>query len=770
MDNRLGRIAGVAAFGLMMGRLSRLIESGGSAPSWQLIMVASAFLGGVVWWLLRQTVSRARLAAGLFILGGTILFLRISSPENLVAGFIPTPDTVQTLSRELATSIDLIRFGIAPVSPTPGIMAILAGLMWIIGGLFMRGASEGPTMSMALPSLALYLEFAVMDRRRLTLGWMAAATTVIALAMVAVATERRIEAGRVRTEEGRPVPRQTRVTAIALASVIGFGAVAVTAAASDLVPPFGKLQLGPGNGYGPGYNGVSFDRLADLRQLVIERSNQVMFTAVLDANAPSASQIYWRMESLDDFDGAAWRPGGVVGGFFQPGRAGGNPDYAYRGSAQQIAARIKIDKLRSEVVPTAGIALDIEADEVNLSILRVAEDGSVIYQPGLNQDDEYVITALLPLERQDIGALASTPEGAFSPVFARAQEAGLFNYEPNTVRREQTRPEGLDRFVALPDGLPLAVRAEAVARTKGASTDFERAWLLQYWFRDSGEFSYSTSVSSGFGSLQLEQWLTDPTSLNYHVGYCEQFAASMAVLGRTLGIPSRVVWGFTPGQTQAQSDGTEIVVVRDNNAHAWVEMWMDGFGWVKFDPTPRGGGVLPSSVTAGFNPIAFLEAPTPPAANANRPNPFDRPNLLESELGGGALPERPGFPWGWLLVIPPAIAALGIVPWAKATRRRRRLARLRDGDITAAWHEMVDRLADLGQPIPPQETPLEFASRTDESLVSLASNYSAAVYGGRNGMATSSDLEIIEDWLRRRYEGGQRIRAAFNPRSLLRSD
>jgi hypothetical protein len=65
---------------------------------------------------------------------------------------------------------------------------------------------------------------------------------------------------------------------------------------------------------------------------------------------------------------------------------------------------------------------------------------------------------------------------------------------------------------------------------------------------------------------------------------------------------------------------------------------------------------------------------------------------------------------------------------------------------------------------------MEFARRTDDSLVSLATRYSAAIYGGRNGYASESDLRIAEDWLRRRYESGQRTKAIFNPRSLLDRD
>jgi hypothetical protein len=245
----------------------------------------------------------------------------------------------------------------------------------------------------------------------------------------------------------------------------------------------------------------------------------------------------------------------------------------------------------------------------------------------------------------------------------------------------------------------------------------------------------------------------------------------MAVLGRSVGIPSRVVWGFTPGRVEQQSDGTDVVVVRDNNAHAWVEMWMDGFGWVKFDPTPRGDGTLPESITAEFDPAPFLPPPgSQNSSTIDQPglfdsiDPRDRIDLSDNPVGDGTS----GFALNWVwLAIPLIIFVAWFIPLVKTVRRRRRVRRLRQGDITAAWDEIVDRLADLGSPVPAHQTPLEFAHATDRSLVPLASSYSAAIYGNRNGTADESDLDAIESWIKLRYETGARTRAAFNPRSLL---
>jgi transglutaminase-like putative cysteine protease len=770
MDNRLGRIAGIAAYGLMIIRLSRLLESGRDVPAWHLIMIASAFLGGVIWWLLAQTITSRRMATTLFAVAGLVLFLRIAVPRTLFGGFLPMPETFGPLVREMGGAIDLIRFGVAPVFPTSGVVAILSGLMWLTGGLFVWGASRGSTSAMVLPSLGLYIQFAVMDRLSAGRGWMAASAAVIGLSITALAMERRAEAGRVRNAEGHPIPRRTSTKAFVLAAVIALSSIVTASAGAGLVPLNGNFRWRVGSGYGPGGGGVAFDRLADLQQRIIQRSNAVMFTAVLDESAPPAGRIYWRMESLDVFDGTAWRPSGITTNFFEPGRAGGDSAHRYRGTSQQIAARVKIDKLRSEVVPTAGFAYELESDTVNTSVFQVTRDGSLIYQPGLNEGDQYVIEAVLPLSQADLGALATGPNGDLSPLFANATEAGAMDLNPAPVSGDTSRPVDIDRFLEMPVDVPVRVLTAALTRTVGATTDFERAWLLQHWFRDSGDFTYSTSVTTGHGSLDLERWLTDATSLNYRTGYCEQFAASMAVLGRALGIPSRVVWGFTPGTASLQSDGTEIIEVRDNNAHAWVEMWMDGFGWVEFDPTPRGDGSLPQSATAAFDPAEYLPPPNAPALNPDGLDLPGRPELPETDVPSGGFLGSNTTSLLWLVVLPAIATVLGMVPAIKSVRRRRRLARLRMGDITAAWDEIIDRLADLGQPIPAFQTPLEFAGSTDPTLIPLADHYSAAIYGGRSGMGIESDLLVAEDWLRRRYEGGQRARAAFNPRSLFDRD
>ena len=464
----------------------------------------------------------------------------------------------------------------------------------------------------------------------------------------------------------------------------------------------------------------------------------------------------------------AWRPSTAGAPYYTPRVAGGDPNYAYRGTTQTVGQRVFIEALNSQVVPIAGIAAVLDSDQLNPSSFQIAPDGSVIYQAKLGRGDQFQAAATLSIHNDDLGALASS-DGELTPMFAAAAEAGVFDVEAAPLPGDTSRPEDIDRLLALPEDFPETLTAVALERTLGATTDFERAWLLQHWFRDSGDFTYSTNVSTGHSSLELEDWLADPTSLNYRTGYCEQFANGMAVMGRILGIPSRVVWGFTPGEVTVV-DNQEVIEVRDNNAHAWVEMWMDGVGWVKFDPTPRGDGALPSSLTADFNPVVYLPPPSdlgPLDRSAEEFADEDNPFALDqtdNPIGDGSS----GFTISrWWLLIPGLVTIALITPILKSIRRRRRKRRLSDGDITAAWEEIIDRLQDLGSPVPAHQTPLEFATATDRSLVPIARSYSAAIYGGVNVTASQDDLNTVENWLKLRYEGGKRTRAALNPKSLF---
>jgi len=120
---------------------------------------------------------------------------------------------------------------------------------------------------------------------------------------------------------------------------------------------------------------------------------------------------------------------------------------------------------------------------------------------------------------------------------------------------------------------------DAARLTAKARSPYEATLVLERWFRSGGGFRYEEHppVSS-----------TNPPLVDFvevtRAGYCQHYAGAMAVMLRMLGIPSRVAVGFTAGTWKAG-----VWTVTDHQAHAWVEAWFAGFGWLAFDPTPGRG-------------------------------------------------------------------------------------------------------------------------------------------------------------------------------------
>ena len=110
---------------------------------------------------------------------------------------------------------------------------------------------------------------------------------------------------------------------------------------------------------------------------------------------------------------------------------------------------------------------------------------------------------------------------------------------------------------------------------------------IETWLRETGGFTYDESPPTPAGAPPLAHFVADGKR-----GYCQHFAGAMALMLRMLGVPARVAAGFTSGTYE---DGGWTVT--DHNAHAWVEAWFPGYGWLPFDPTP-GRGSLAASYSA----------------------------------------------------------------------------------------------------------------------------------------------------------------------------
>jgi transglutaminase-like putative cysteine protease len=770
----LGWLAALAAAGLALARLDRLLTAGLRGGAWQLVLVAAALLGGVATFTTLAWGIRLRWVVVVNLVGAMLAIFRVAVPDSLAGGILPIPSSLPAMGREFAFALELIRYGAAPVVASAGLLAVLAGVFWALGALAVGGLRRGKTWWAVLPALALYLQFATLDRRPPGRGWPAAFAAVAVLALLAATPGPK--GGRMRTADGRIVPR-TRTSLPVSFAVLGVAAaVAGSAALAAAVPETGLVNWRNQTLFGFGiYGGWSSNLFVGLQQQLVSQSDEPVFLARV-AGADSAD-LYWRILTLEQFDGVNWSPAELA--VRRPnGRDGWeSADLAFRGPTTTANQVVVIQSLRQNLLPVlySPTDLTIENSPLLQETFRVRADGSVKIDALTTEGLTYRVSSAVPTP--DYQALATRGE-SLSPIFARAAAAGLF---PGEAQPSDTTPlpDDFASYLDLPNDFPLTLRTLARRIGSGAATPFEAGLLLEAFFtRPASGFQYSVNVDTGHTALDLADWLLDPESRNYRTGYCEQYATAMAALARAGGIASRVVLGFAPGDVESDAGG-ELLVVRQRHAHAWVELWMRGQGWVRFDPTPRSDGITrPAVEDLGFDPITYV--PSPDQIDPNLANPLDGsgrdpfvPDTFPGDFGG-ALP-APGFalPGGALLVITLGLLAMvGLIPVIKAVRRRRRLRRLRSGDIAAAWEEIVDRLADLGSPVEPHLTPLENARAISPSMVPLANAFSEAAYSGQAQIGAAhlaqgvSSFAQTEAELATRHTIARRLAAAVHPSSL----
>lgn len=248
----------------------------------------------------------------------------------------------------------------------------------------------------------------------------------------------------------------------------------------------------------------------------------------------------------------------------------------------------------------------------------------------------------------------------------------------------------------MPEGVPASIRQLASRLTAGARSDGAKAVALtDYLARP--EFTYSLDAAPGSGYDVLETFL-----LKEHRGFCVQYATSLAVMARSVGIPSRVAVGFAPGK--AADDGWRVTM---HDLHAWTELYLADYGWVAFDPTPGIGRAATSANPEGEVGDAPA-TPTPKASETPEPKPTASRTTsppLQPEppatAAGGA--DVGGVLRGLALLLGLLVLALAPRGWRLHQRRLRlRPDAMRSGSAAAlaAWQEVRALVIDHGRPWP----------------------------------------------------------------------
>lgn len=699
----------------------------------------------------------------------TVAFAR----EQASAGFLPGPQSVQQLVDLLTTGAgDVGRYAI-PAPATAGIRLMLVGGVLLVGlavdVLAVTFRSAAPA---GLPLLALYSVAAGLSDSGADWLWFLLAACGYLLLLLAEGRDRlsqwgRVFAGAARSSGGGPgaggdfsggalAPVRTgrRIGALAL------GVALVVPAALPALDSGLLTGTGSGNGRGGGGGTISaVNPLVSLQNNLNQPENRQVMSYRTNSNSPQ--DFYLRILALDQFNGNEWRastrrlkdvPKRL------PGPEGLAPEVAVTEISSNISAS---GSYRQTYLPLPYPATEIRVGghwryEPQGRTL-VGDDGET------TRGAQYEVSSLLVQPTSDQLANAG-------PV-------------PAAIQREYTQ---------VPDSLPKVVKETADKVTQGAGNAYERAVKLQDYFASEGGFTYDTSVNSGTGSAAIGRFLKDKQ------GFCVHFSFTMAAMARTLGIPARVAVGFTPGT--AQADGSMSVGLRD--AHAWPELYFEGVGWTRFEPTPTRGSApsytvpdTPSGDTADpARPETGASAamPVAPSASDSCPPQMRKQGDCGSTAAPGAMgPTDSGTPTGTVLGVALLVVLVLLLPllpmlWRLRARARRLSfsAGRTPGDATtrtlAAWREITDTAWDHG--ITPDEslTPRKAAARvvrlgqldTDgaASVHRVAGAVEQVLYAPepQSAAGLSQDVQTARTALRASAGRFTRFRAVLVPRSAVR--
>ena len=472
---------------------------------------------------------------------------------------------------------------------------------------------------------------------------------------------------------------------------------------------------------------------------------------VLEYSTGSGDPQYLRIVSIDNFSGSHWGPSSFeLNTRNTPEKIGKPPGLSEKVATDNDTAYIDVRNLTSPWLPlpypstkVVGLFGNWYWDSEGLTMKSTDTT---------SQGELYRATSL-----------------TISPTPAQLEVAGT------------TVPRGFERFLALPDNMPAIISQTAAQVAGGASSNYEKALLLQDYFRD-GDFRYSETAPvddgyDGTGMRVIAQFLQAKS------GYCIHFASAMAVMARSLGIPSRVAVGFLPGtQLDRTIDGRVAYEVDSDDLHAWPELYFEGIGWTRFEPTVS-RGIVPSYADPSSADVPTpVNTPAPASSAAATPVPTSSrlPNNLDSSNPLGSAMTTGSATAGWLATIAIALAVLFVlmIPGlVRVIERRLRLRDLRRGAATplTAWREVLQTAEDLDKNVPDTTTPramrrllADGALADHAALIRLVDAVERESYGrgARDYPEVESDARAIIGTLRSITDQPERLRATLTPPSI----
>jgi transglutaminase-like putative cysteine protease len=357
--------------------------------------------------------------------------------------------------------------------------------------------------------------------------------------------------------------RAYRKMAFALAAVAPGIALCVLLVSSGIFFLLPRVSAGYLNAYTPGSDlSTGFADRVELGRIgQIQQSNALVMHIQIDGDPHGAFDLKWRGVALNLFDGRTWS----------------NPRQLYLPRMQDGSFVLTQLVPRSEVLrtppPRRPIHYKVLMEPMGSNVFFLAATANTLA-------GNYRRVAM-----DDGGAVFDLDPDR--PVGSYEASSNLAQPEAKQLRAAvvSLSPEVQSNYLQLP---PLDPRIPRLAEqiTAQADNNYDRAEAIERYLQT--HYGYTLQLSSTVPSDPLAEFLFERKR-----GHCEYFASSMAIMLRTLRIPSRVVNGFRTGEF---NDLTSQYLIRASDAHSWVEAYFPGYGWVNFDPTPAG----PSEASTGW--------------------------------------------------------------------------------------------------------------------------------------------------------------------------
>ncbi len=645
----------------------------------------------------------ARLASvppGLVPLVNTAALLVLASivfaPGAQLYGVIPTARTVSAIHTQISGAFtDVVQLAV-PVPAHRGLLLLtVLGVGAVTIGVDALAVSLRRSALAGLPLLAMFAVPVAVVREGI--GWLPFAFGAVAylVLLMSEGRERMARWGRPFAEQTggeswRPDPLEGSPVA-AVGRRIGVAAIGVAVVVPSLLPFLDTSGLngvgaaGDGSGSGSGASAPLNPMTALRGQLRREHPLELLRVKTSDPRP-----FYLRVTTLDIYTAAGWKQDSLSAGARPVSKGLPDAGLAAGVPSRSISTQVQVRGLTtSQYLPVyaSPTRVDIAGD------WRYDRPSGTVFTTRTNtRDVTYHFTSVAP--DQDSPALVTLLKSAPTADDSLQAAYGSAN---------------------VPSDPAIVARVDAIIGTT-PSTPYQKAQALYKYFRSPADgFVYSTSTKPGNSGSDLLDFLINKQ------GYCEQYASAMAVMARYAGLPARVAIGYTKGQ---QKHGYWSISTRD--AHAWVEIFFPGVGWVPWDPTPLAAGgrattlsyASPAAHDSGVDKTSSNSSGQPLGSSAKQEllrlkdqndraavstaRPFQLATAPDHrrwwETAGGL---------GVLLMLTPSLGR-----WLV---RRRRLSRVAGRDLRAAahaaWDEVLATAYDVGLRTDPAETPRTTAER-----------------------------------------------------------